>query len=442
VKKLFPIPFIIVLVSALILGGCAKPVPPAPEEIRIGACESATGAYSGFATGGIFGMRAAVADINKLGGVYVEEYGRKLPVKLIVVDNESDPAKAGTLAEDLILRDKVHLLVNSPGPATLFNPQAAVSTRHKIPYLAGFGPVEPWQGARQEASPPWEYTWGFGFAIAKPPPPDDFRYGKPGYTIMDTWFEFMDMFGDQTNKKVAVFASDDADGRGWYATFPGELEKRGYDVVGEERMLGMSPIGTTDFSAMIKEWKDNNCEVMWGNHTPPDFGTMWRQCHTMGYRPKMCLVAKAPLFFEDVSAWGGELPQGVAVERWWDPAYPADVCPGIGDRTAKMLFEEWGKPLNQGIGWGYVPMQILFDAIERAGTLDGDAVNKAIGETDMMTISHRAVFTEEEHHCRLPLTFGQWMKVDKPWVWECPIVLSVHDWVKATDKPVFPLPTK
>ena len=108
------------------------------------------------------------------------------------------------------------------------------------------------------------------------------------------------------------------------------------------------------------------------------------------------------------------------------------------------MFERWykktGKALNQGIGWGYVPIQVLADAIERAGTLDAAAINKAIGETDMLTISHRVVFTKQEHHCRLPLTFGQWMKVDKPWKWECPIVSSNHEFLKPTAQPVFPIP--
>jgi branched-chain amino acid transport system substrate-binding protein len=141
-----------------------------PTEIRIGACESATGMFSGFATGGIFGMKTAVADINKQGGVFVRKYNRKLPVKLIVVDNQSDPAKAGTLATNLILRDKVHLLMNSPGPATMFNPQSIAAERNKIPYIAGEGPLEPWQAARMSADPPWQYTWGFGFAIGNPAP--------------------------------------------------------------------------------------------------------------------------------------------------------------------------------------------------------------------------------------------------------------------------------
>ena len=59
-------------------------------------------------------MKAAVEDINKLGGIFVKEYNKKLPVKLVLLDNESDPIKAGTLAQDLIVSEKANFLVAPP----------------------------------------------------------------------------------------------------------------------------------------------------------------------------------------------------------------------------------------------------------------------------------------------------------------------------------------
>jgi len=79
--------------------------------------------------------------------------------------------------------------------------------------------------------------------------------------------------------------------------------------------------------------------------------------------------------------------------------------------------------------------------MERAGALDGVELNKAIGETDMMTISGRAVFSKDEQHCHVPLALGQWQKTDTPEVWQLPLVFSQHDFIKATAKPIFPLPT-
>jgi ABC-type branched-subunit amino acid transport system substrate-binding protein len=201
---------------------------------------------------------------------------------------------------------------------------------------------------------------------------------------------------------------------------------------------------TTDFSTTIQRWKESKCELLWSNSPGPFFGAMWKQAYTLGWVPKLALAGRAGMFYEDVSAWGGDIPWGVATDRWWDPSYPPAEFPGIGGTTPQSLFERWSKetnkPFNQGTGWGYFPIQVLANAIERAGTLDGPSINKAIGDTDMKTISGRAVFTPEEQHCRLPLTYGQWIKTDKPWVWELHVVYSSHDFIKPTAQPIFPIP--
>jgi branched-chain amino acid transport system substrate-binding protein len=399
--------------------------------------------FAGFGEGCVFGMRAAVEDINAQGGLYVEEYGAKLPVRLIVADCESDPVKVGTLAEDLCVRDKVHGLLSPDEPVTIHGPVATVADKYKVPHLIGGGPFEPWNGQRMEVTPPWEYTWMLGFRIVMPYPEGDFR-ARPGYTIKDTWFAMLDMFGDQTNKVAGVFASDDADGIGWYGLFPGALEEWGATVIGMEEKLGLFPMGTTDFTPIISEWKDNDVEILWGNCPGPDFGTLWKQCSAQGFKPKICFCGRAPLFYVDASSWGGDLPLGVGVEVWWDRVYPADSCPGIGGTTAESLTQRWtaatGQPLNPAIGHGYLEAQVMLDAIERAGTLDGTAIKNAIAETDMLSINGRVKFIQEEHFSGIPLFVGQWVKTDKPHVWELPIVFSQHDWLKPAHEPIFPIP--
>jgi len=440
-KKFLLIPLAVVLVMALIFGGC-KPAPKGPEEILIGTSAAMTGMFGGFGEGCVFGYRAAIEDINNQGGVYVEEYGTKLPMRLIVADNESNPAKVGTLAEDLVLRDKVRFLVSPDSPCEMHIPTSTVSERHKVPHIISGGPLEPWLGVRQEVTPPWPYTWFTGFAIVIPAAEGDFRHDKPGYTSMDQWKGMLDAFGDQTNKKVGVFASDDPDGIGWYGLFPPVLEEWGVDVLGEERNLGLFPMGTTDFTPIINEWKDYGCEIIWGNCPAPDFGTMWRQCKTLGFQPKMVIAIRAHLFYIDINAWGGDLPLGVAGDTWWTPNIKDS--PGIGGTTPQSLTDRWvgetGQPVNPAIGHGYPSIQILIDAIERAGTLDAEAVNEAIGETDLMTITHRVLFDKDEHFSRLPLIFGQWQKTDQPWVWECPVIFSYHDFMPVEADPIFPVP--
>ncbi len=447
-KKLWLILLLIVVVGALIFGGCAKPAPapaPAPQgpqEILIGSPVSLTGMYAGFGQGGIFGEQAAVDDINKLGGVYVAEFGRKIPLKLIIADSESDPIKAGTLAEDMILRDKIHFLVPPMEPPPMRSPIAIIADRYKIPQITGHGPVEPWLGMRMEVDPPWQYTWTTSFHIGMPYPEGDFRNGKLGYTIFDTWMTMLDQFGDQTNKVAGVFASDDPDGVGWYGLFPTALEEAGYTVIGVDKKLGLTPFGTTDYTSVINEWKANDVQILWGNSPSPHFAPIWRQSKQLGFQPKMVGAARAALYYVDVVSWGGDLPNGVGIEIWWDPSYRDS--PGIGDTTPRSLAARWtaatGEPVNPAIGWSYPHIQILVDAIERAGTLDAEAVNKAIGETDIMGINHRVVFDPETHASAVPLSYGQWFKTDTPDKWELKIIYSSHDFLDVSAEAVFPIP--
>ena len=119
------------------------------------------------------------------------------------------------------------------------------------------------------------------------------------------------------------------------------------------------------------------------------------------------------------------------------------ACPGIGGTTAQSLYQRWvaekKQPLNQSMGWSYADFQILFNAIERAGTLNKDKVNEALGQTDMATISYRAK-VDANQFISFPLAWGQWVKTDKPSVWEWQTVVSAHDFMPSTSNPIFPIP--
>ena len=140
-KKWFVIPLLLIIVGALVFSGCSKsattpspspspspattpspspspspsPLLPSPsptqtvtgpKEILFGATVPLSGNLAGFGLGSGWGLKVAVDDINKQGGIFVKEYNRKIPVRLVMVDNVSDPMKAGTLAEDLFCKTR------------------------------------------------------------------------------------------------------------------------------------------------------------------------------------------------------------------------------------------------------------------------------------------------------------------------------------------------
>ena len=433
---------IVALIACFLFPGLTWAADTAPDKILIGINAPLTGMHAGFGEGNVYGEKAAVQDINNQGGIYIKKYDKKIPIEVVVADNESDPKKAASLTENLILKNKVHFLAPPNQPIPLAIPEAIVAERYKVVRVSGGTPEEPWLAVRNESNPKWDHTWTYTLAIASPSVPGS-PADKRGYTCMDSWMGILDQFKKETNNQVGIFASDEPDGRGWYDVIPKVLSDQGFDVHVENN-LGLFPLDAMDFSSLIRKWKRLNIEVIWGNAPAPLFGTMWKQCKAMGFKPKMVIATRAGLYYEDVSAWGGDLPVGVSGEAWWSPAYDPKYCKGIGGTTPMSLYERWqkdtGKPLNPGIGWGYNGIQILADAIERAGSLDAEDVRKALAKTDMSTISSPRVTFDANQSARLPIFFSQWQKVDKPWKWECKVVSSYHDFLPQEAEMLFPIP--
>src|SRR5512146_1066758 len=64
------------------------------KEIVVGTDLPLSGALAMVGGDHRWGYDQAVKDINKGGGIFIKEYGKKLPLRLVVVDDETDPGKA------------------------------------------------------------------------------------------------------------------------------------------------------------------------------------------------------------------------------------------------------------------------------------------------------------------------------------------------------------
>src|SRR5262249_21553652 len=127
-----------ILLAALLLAAC-KPKGPSPEEkkeIVIGATLPLTGAEARI--GGFFkeGYQLAFDEVTKKGGLDVG--GKKIPVKLVLLDDTSNPATAVTLADRLINSDKVDFLLGTYA-TNLVEAQSTVAEQNKVPYVNGGG---------------------------------------------------------------------------------------------------------------------------------------------------------------------------------------------------------------------------------------------------------------------------------------------------------------
>lgn len=361
------------------------------DYILIGRPNPTTGPLASFGEGTPWADDIAIKEINKDGGIYIKKLGKKLPIKVKIIDTESNPTKAGEVAARLIVRDKVDLMLFYHTPDTV-NPVSSICERYQIPAISLDAPLEPWL----EGGP---YKWSFHafWSVEK-----DI---VPVYTGI--WDEI------KTNKKVGVLMANDPDGVSWSKVFKEVGEKMGYELFD----LGRFPYGLQDFSPFINSWKEKKVEILLANTIPPDFITAWRQCRRLGFVPKVATVGKALLFPSVAKALGGDLANGISTEVWWSPYHP--FSSSLSGTTAKQMCDRWtnetGKEWLQPLGFKYAGYEIVADVLKRAASLDKDTIRQTIAKTDINTIVGPIKYNSE-NYARTPLVGGQWTKGTRfPW---------------------------
>jgi branched-chain amino acid transport system substrate-binding protein len=388
------------------------------DYILVGRPNPTTGAMAPFGEATPWVDEKAVEAINKRGGIYIKEAGKKLPVKMKVVDTESSDTKAADVASMLILKDKIDLMIVLHGPPVV-NPVAAICEKYEMPCIAGDCPVEPWL-----TGGPYKWTFHSFWTVDK---------------LTDLFIDIWDINADKTNKTVGCLFPNDADGKEWAEIFSKKLPLRGYKFID----TGRFPFFQADYTSQISTFKEQKVEILTGVLVPPDWVTAWRQCHQQGYIPKAATVGKALLFPASVNAIGGDLPLGLTTEIWWSPHHPFKSS--LTGQTAKELCDQWSKETRKqwtaAVGVKHYAWERAYDALVRAETLKKTPLLEAIAKTDMKT----AIFADhvkynEQHYSETPLVGGQWVK-GKEWPWELEIISNKQNPnIPKTKEMIFPLP--
>jgi branched-chain amino acid transport system substrate-binding protein len=103
----------------------------APSEIKIGTLYASSGRFASISMP-VYSSLKLWADLkNADGGVYVKAFDKKLPVKLVAYDDQSNTATASTLYNQLVTQDKVDLFVADSG-SVLTAPAVTIARDHKM----------------------------------------------------------------------------------------------------------------------------------------------------------------------------------------------------------------------------------------------------------------------------------------------------------------------
>ncbi len=322
--------------------------------ITIGFITPLTGQLAGFASGDQYVLSQIRSTSAYQKGFKVG--GKTYKVSIVVQDSQSDPNRASAVARQLILQNKVDMILTTSTPETT-NPVAGACEKLGTPCLSTVCPWESWYA-------------GLGGNPAKPT--TTFKYCTLFFFGLQQFQGcFVPMWNRiHTNKVVACMYPNDADGTAFRVAFEPLVRASGYKVVDG----GAYQDGTTDFSSMISKFKSKHCEVFSNAPLPPDFNTFWKQASQQGFKPRIATVAKVLLFPADTVALG-PLVNNIATDSWWGPymPYKSSLTGVTASALAAGYTSSTGRQWVQSIGSSYA----LFEVAKEAFTAVSNPHDKA-----------------------------------------------------------------
>src|SRR6202045_254526 len=103
----------------------------APAKITLGTLYASSGRYASISMPVHYGLKLWLEQKNAEGGVYVKAFDKRIPLKLVAYDDQSNTATAATLYNQLITQDKVDILVSDSG-SVLTSVAVPIARDHKM----------------------------------------------------------------------------------------------------------------------------------------------------------------------------------------------------------------------------------------------------------------------------------------------------------------------
>ncbi len=334
---------LVVLSMAL---GLASPA-MAADEIKIGGMGPTTGNVATFGVGQRNAYQLAVEKVNAAGGLQVGN--KKYMVKLIFEDEQNSPEVGATVARKLVSQDKV-VAILGPTNSKVCLAAGPIVQENKVPMVTP-------TCTNPKVTLVGDYVFRAGFI-------DTFQ-GAVG-----AQFAFTDM----GKKKAGVLFDNGNDySKGLATYFKGAFEKLGGKVSAFESFTDEEK--TVDFRAQLIRIKATNPDIL----------------YTSGYYGAAALIAKqmreiglnVPLLggdgFDspDLVKIGGKDVEGAQFTNFYAQDDPRPEVQNF----IKAYKAKYNETPDAYAAQGYGAAEILFDAIKRAGKVDGPGIREALATT-------------------------------------------------------------
>lgn len=375
--NLFIIIFGCVLALMLVLGPGIN-AKAAPKTIKISSVLSLTGKFAGMGTQIKPSYEIFLDKINAEGGIFIKKYGKKIPIELRVLDDESDGLKTQAQLE---VANSWGAVANLGGlGCASFEMGTPIAMKNRMTWIGpGCGGWMPHQLGNK---------WLFSIF-----------HKTPFFSPMV--FEMIMEQPKPWPKKVAIFEINELDALETNLYWQQAAKTHGFDIVFHKKYAA----GTKDFSALITGAKAAGAEILLAYPLPPMGPTMVKQMKELDFSPKLCFWVRAP----ESATFGpslGELSDYITLPCTWSPEYK---LPG-NDYLIEQYKKKTGKKeADLIVGAAYTAFEVLAAGIEKAGSLDRTAIRDAVRATDMETVCGRIRFSDQGWAVDRGLVVLQWM---------------------------------
>jgi len=327
---------------------------------------------------GLLSVNLAVDEINAQGGVLVG--GVKRPFKVESIDiRDAAPGvpvpEALMGLEKIILEKKPTALLVGPFRSEALMAGMDIIAKYKVPMLGSIA-MSPASEAKVQKDPD-KYKYIFRTSL-------NVKYWVG--LLVGTMKTLNQNFGFN---KVYIMNQDVAWARGTAKGMTGWFKKAGWEVLGQDQF----PTGATDFSSALMKTRASGAQVLFTCFDMPQSGILVKQWKSMKV-PVLMAGFISPMAGQ--GAWktfdkkiGGVMNAIFELGNVGSLKYPAAT------KFHNAYKKKYGKAIEAGHGPApsYESVYILKEAIERANSLDADAIVAALEKTDRKGVMGRIKFS-------------------------------------------------
>jgi branched-chain amino acid transport system substrate-binding protein len=345
-----------VLAAAFALGLAAS----AEAQTKIGVIEPLTGAAAASGNYVTNGAKIAADEINAKGGVL----GQK--IELVIEDNKSNPTEAAAVAEKLIVRDKVPVLMGAWGSSFTLAVMPKLM-EYKVPMLV-------------ETSSSGKITTSGN--------PYIFRISPPSAVEAEAFAPKVKGIGI---KKVDFLVVNNDWGRGAADDFGKMYKAKGVEVGLVETM----DQAAQDMSAQLNKIKNSDADTLMITTAVEQLTLIFKQAAALGLK-KRIITTGGSQNPDQLIEQAGAAANGTMHLATFAPWAP-ESTPNP-DMTRKFI-EEWKKRGFQFAGVtesyrGYDGIRTIAAAIEKAGKAEPEAIRAAFWQVELPGMNGKIKFNK------------------------------------------------